>query len=417
VTYSLTITNYPNSATYQGFASYIFLIPGPYDAAGAQAAPYANIPSYETAPDYNETNVVFLDIENGTYYVTNGANITTNQGAVTYFRYKVNEPNGNSMIYGGAPYTNAPGSGSANFGSGVLGSVASPSAVGTWSITFNNNNVTMTAPNGSNTSFTMPAADAAVFSDANGFTFLIGSQPNSTSAIGQRVVFSEAKIQGSSTLLDDQFLNDTTLNTNLWTVLASAPAGILVVPTNTAYFVNWTVPDVGFSLQVGTNLASATSWTDSTLTPAGQIGRLKETLVPQSSLPVGNAGFYRLIQRTFTQLQVLLPGETNAPGTANGKIGTPTPVSLAANTPTTITVNAVDSTYHIISGVSDVIHITSSDGSAFTPIDTGMVNGTLVLSGSNGLLFQTQGSQTVTATDKTTVTIPAATSSAVTVGP
>jgi len=32
-----------------------------------------------------------------------------------------------------------------------------------------------------------------------------------------------------------------------------------------------------------------------------------------------------MVKRAFTQLQVLLPGETNAPNTTTGKIGTPDP--------------------------------------------------------------------------------------------
>jgi hypothetical protein len=46
-----------------------------------------------------------------------------------------------------------------------------------------------------------------------------------------------------------------------------------------------------------------------------------------------------------------------------------------------------------------------------------MVNGTLTISGGNGFQFQTQGSQTITATDTTTGTIAPVTSSPVTVGP
>ena len=92
VTYSFTIASYPDSATYSGFASYMFLIPGPFTAEGNQTGAYADIPSFETAPDYNETNVLFLDIENQNYNVTNGVDVTTIHGAVAQLRYKVNEP-------------------------------------------------------------------------------------------------------------------------------------------------------------------------------------------------------------------------------------------------------------------------------------------------------------------------------------
>jgi hypothetical protein len=395
VTYSFTITNFPVGSS---IAAQMFLIGG-----------ITSVPSYETSPDYNESNVIIFAVEGSG---------TNSYGAI---QYKVGEPNGNSMLYGAAPYTNAPGSGSANFGSGNLGGVNGSSALGTWSLTFaNDTNITVTAPNGSSTNFAIPESDAQAFNNADGLLVLLGSQPNSTAAIGQRVVYSAMQIQGAATLLNDNFMNDTTLNTNLWTVLASAPSGVLVVPTNTAYWVDWTVPDLGYSLEIGTNVAVPASYALSSIAPAGQIGALKKTLLPAASLPAGNAGFFRLVQLKATQLQVLLPGETNAPGTTLGYVGTPTAISLAAQglTPTPVIVNACDANWNIVSGVNDTISLTSSDSSAFLPAAMSMVNGTASFTGANGVLFQSQGSQTVTATDTTTgATLTAGTSAAVTVGP
>ena len=393
VTYSFTITNFPTGSS---IVAQMFLIGG-----------VSAIPSYETAPDYNEANVVLFAVQGSP------------TAAQATFQYKVAEPNGNAMIYGNAPYTNAPGSGAANFGSGNLGAVASSTVYGTWKLTFaNNTNITVMAPDGTSTNFTITAADAAAFSDASGFSVLLGSQPNSTPAIGQRVVYSRVQIQGVANPLDDNFMTDSTLNTNLWTKLASAPNGVLVVPTNTAYVVNWTVPDIGFSLQIASNLTSS-PWQSALLTPVGQIGGFKTTLVPSSSLPAGNAGFFRLIKRSFSQLQVLLPGQTNAPGTVLGYVGTPTPISLAAQgfSPTTVTVNAVDSDFNIISGIIDQVHLTTSDGSAFLPGDMSMANGVATFSGANGVLFQTTGPQTVTGTDTTDGTKTPGTSAPVTINP
>ncbi len=395
VTYSFTITNFPVGSS---IAAQMFLIGG-----------ITNIPSYETAPDYNESNVVIFAVEGSG---------TNSYGAL---QYKVGEANGNSMLYGAAPYTNAPGSGSTNFGSGNLGAVNGSSALGTWSLTFaNDTNITLTAPDGSSTNFTIPENDAQAFNNAGGLMFLLGSQPNSTAAIGQRVVYSAVQIQGAATPLSDNFMSDATLNTNLWTVLASAPSGVLVVPTNTAYWVDWTVPDLGYSLEVGTNVAVPASYAVSSIAPAGQIGTLKKTLFPAASLPAGNAGFFRLVQLNATQLQVLLPGETNAPGTTLGYVGTPTAISLLAQgaNPTPVIVNACDAHWNIVSGINDTISLTSSDLAAFLPKAMSMVNGTASFTGANGVLFQTQGSQTVTATDTTTgATLTAGTSAAVTVGP
>jgi hypothetical protein len=143
--------------------------------------------------------------------------------------------------------------------------------------------------------------------------------------------------------------------------------------------------------------------------------------VSKSQLPGVSSGFYGMIQRTFTQLQVLLPGQTNAPGTALGYVGTPIPISLNSqglNT-TTITVNACDDSWHIISGITDQIHITTTDSGAYMPSgDLNMVNGTATFSGDNGILFQSQGAWTVSAQDMSSLTVTnIATSAEVTVGP
>lgn len=395
VTYSFTITNYPNSQP--SVSAQLFLISG-----------NPAIPSYETAPDYNETNVVIFSVQGGT------------SNSIAQFRYKVGEPNANLMLYGDAPYTNAPGSGSTNFGSGYLGSVTNATPLGTWSVTFDQDtNITITAPNGSTSGFTIPGNDAAAFADGDGFVVMLGSQPNATSAIGSRVVYSSISESGNASPFTDNFENDLTLNTNLWDVLAAGAASVFVVPTNIAYIFDWTVPDAGFAPIVGTNLVDPSSYTDLGLTPIGQNGSVKSTLIPKSSLPAGNQAYFRMIQRTYTQMQVLLPGETNAPGTALGYVGSPTPISIAAqgSTPTTITVNACDPTWHIVN-VTDTIQLTTSDGSAYLPAgNVDMVGGTAVFSGQNGILFQSTGSQTVTSSDLTSATVPSATSASVTVGP
>ena len=75
-----------------------------------------------------------------------------------------------------------------------------------------------------------------------------------------------------------------------------------------------------------------------------------------------------MLKRVATQLQVLLPGETNAPGTATGKIGTPLP--QAAGIPFDITINACDATWHIAAS-TDTVHLTTDDPSGYPPARRG----------------------------------------------
>jgi hypothetical protein len=111
---------------------------------------------------------------------------------------------------------------------------------------------------------------------------------------------------------------------------------------------------------------------------------------------------------TFTKLQVLVPGETAAPGTASGKTGTPS--TEGAGAPFTITVNAVDASWNIVSSTHTVA-ITSSDPAATLPANAALVAGTKTFS----VTLRTVGSRTVTATDVTDATRTAGTSAAITV--
>jgi hypothetical protein len=296
-----------------------------------------------------------------------------------------------------------------------LGGIQSTLLDGTYSLKFtSSSNVTLITPDGSSTNLVIPPYNAADFAETNGFNVYLGMQANDASALGQAVVYSNFAISNSATPFSDNFLADTALHTNNWdTSLASGPAGIFVVPSSAAYWVNWTLPASGYSLQVGTNLSNISTWSS----VQGPVISADQQLVDGSELPAGGIGFFNLVKRKMTQLQVLLPGQTNAPGTTLGYVGTPDPQSVSTNT--TVIVNAVDSSFHIVSGISDTIHLTTTDGGAFLPDDLAMVNGTATFADANSLLFGTTGGPfTVTASDVTpATTILPVTSAPVMVGP
>src|SRR5439155_1160697 len=110
----------------------------------------------------------------------------------------------------------------------------------------------------------------------------------------------------------------------------------------------------------------------------------------------------------FVKLQLLVPGESAAPGTATGKTGTP--IAQTAGTPFTATVNAVDSNWNLVSS-THTVGITSSDANAALPANAALVGGTQTLS----VTLKTAGSRTVTATDITDGTKTANTSPSITV--
>jgi hypothetical protein len=110
----------------------------------------------------------------------------------------------------------------------------------------------------------------------------------------------------------------------------------------------------------------------------------------------------------YTQLQVLLPGESPAPGTATGKTGVP--VAQTVGIPFTVTVRACDDNWNTDPTVTNVLALTSSDASATLPGPTSLVGGEVMLS----VTFNAAGSFNVSATDESDPTIPEATSASTT---
>ncbi|MEN8006954.1 MAG: hypothetical protein ABFS42_08055 [Candidatus Krumholzibacteriota bacterium] len=108
----------------------------------------------------------------------------------------------------------------------------------------------------------------------------------------------------------------------------------------------------------------------------------------------------------YTQLQVLLPGETPAPGTPSGKTGVP--LSQTVGESFTFRVRAVDDQWNLVTSITDVISFESSDAVATLPPNTSLVGGESSLSAT----FNAAGSFTISADDQTDPTIPVGTSSA-----
>ncbi|HKW51119.1 MAG TPA: hypothetical protein VJQ53_05230, partial [Candidatus Eisenbacteria bacterium] len=102
----------------------------------------------------------------------------------------------------------------------------------------------------------------------------------------------------------------------------------------------------------------------------------------------------------YTRLQVLLPGETAAPGTVNGKTGTPK--AQVVGIPFDITVRACDNTWTTVTTISNSIQITSSDASATLPSPAQLNSGTRTFT----VTMNSGGNFNVLAHDQTDNTIP-----------
>jgi hypothetical protein len=347
----------------------------------------------ESASDYNEATVLNFQV-----------GLNTNGNTVATILWKTNAPNSNAN----------------NVAIAVTNSVA---LVGTWQLKFTSDTGgSIIEPDASSYPFTLDPGVAAGLANPGPF-ITFGIQPQGTTtngnvarpqSIGESVVVSQISITGVDPLsgtiaTTDNFLNDSALDTNTWAVNALFPASIVFVPTNISYLVRWTIPASGFSLEINPAIAT-NGWVVPSTVSSVTLFPGVNTLIPKSTLPAGKSAFFRLAKLTPTQLQVLFSGETNAPGTVTGKVGTPTPVNVGDFV--TVTINEVDANWNIVSS-TDTVHITSAtDPTVVTQNDAALVNGSLT----RIVQFDTAGSQTVTATDTTNPgTIAPNTSSSVTV--
>src|SRR5439155_1099548 len=126
-----------------------------------------------------------------------------------------------------------------------------------------------------------------------------------------------------------------------------------------------------------------------------------------------------VIPGAVTKLQILLPGEVAAPGTATGKTAA-SPTAQTAGTAITngIVVNAVDANWNVVTNATPNVTITTTDTNAAIADDNGATTGNLtLLAGTRALssfTFKTTGTRTITATDAAAA-LTASTSANVTV--
>src|SRR5262249_34433730 len=113
----------------------------------------------------------------------------------------------------------------------------------------------------------------------------------------------------------------------------------------------------------------------------------------------------------FAQLQLLVPGETAAPGTASGKTGSPSTQIVGSSF--SATVNAGDGFWNLANSVSHTVGLSSSDSSANLPPDTELAAVTASLT----VTYNATGNFPLTATDLIDGSKTASTSPAIIVSP
>ncbi len=379
VSYSVDVAKIGETAPAPtGFTLFMHFVPGVPDITRPDS-------------DWHETNVLMWTIGN-----------SADGSAWSQLRYKTNAFEGNGDMWGSG---------------GFPGGVWNATPAGTWTITFNQNtNIIITAPGGDSITNILPPVVVDIFNATPNMQINVGGVPGELTRLGQMAVITGVRITGTpgEPNLNSNFLG-VPRDTNQWNIVASSPTlGVQEIPTDSAYWLKWTLPALNFNLQTATALTPG-AWTGSTL-PGYEVGGAHYVLFRQGDLPGSEAGYFRMMKRSFTRLQVLMPGETAAPGTPTGKTGTPTPQQ--ANVPFSVIVNAVDDEWYPITGIRDTIHLTTDDpGWAGNPMldpDPALANGTVTL---NDMYLFMEGSWKITATDVTDPTKTADTGSATPVTP
>lgn len=130
--------------------------------------------------------------------------------------------------------------------------------------------------------------------------------------------------------------------------------------------------------------------------------RYRDTIAGTPTLTASSSGLASGIQTegvnagAFTKVQLLVPGESAAPGTATGKVGTPS--GQTAGSAFAVTVNGVDAHWNKVTsadGNAYTMSINSSDARAVLPADANLSSGTRTFT----ITLQQRGSSTITVTD------------------
>ena len=109
----------------------------------------------------------------------------------------------------------------------------------------------------------------------------------------------------------------------------------------------------------------------------------------------------------FTRLQVLLPGETAAPGTPSGKVGEPSVQTVGV--PFTVQIRACDDGWNTALGVTDLVQWSCTDSTADPPAVAPLTNGQLAVTAT----FNSAGNFTISGRDLSDPTIDVAISASV----
>lgn len=260
VTYSYTIGSFPDAAKHPGFEAHMYLVNGDTDDNTGYNQTYGGA-------DWNVADILMFRVEN-----------SPGGGAICRVDWKTNLHNANppgDVLY--HPVV-----------------VNGPTVVGTWNLTFTDNtHATVTGPGITATNFTLPD-DAVTFNFSPSSSYIqFGFFKNDGANDGHNNqtsgTFSRVHFNGTVYPIDDSFNGATLTNNYVWRV--TSPTAVTYVPPGTAWWVNWTLPADGFSVQSAPSVLGP--WGDASVTNTYQSGAMMYGAVPGAAAD-GPNWFFRL---------------------------------------------------------------------------------------------------------------------------
>ena len=259
VTYSYTINDFPDSAKHPGFEAHMYLINDDTDGDAYNQ-------TYGGA-DWNAADIFMFRVENA-----------TGGGVICRVDWKTNLPNAN------------PPAGELYHPVVVNG----PTAIGTWNLTFTDStHGSVAGPGITATNFTVPE-DAVTFNFSPFSSYIqFGMFKNDGANDGHNNqasgTFSRVQFTGSAYPVDDTFNGAALTNNYAWRV--TNPNAVTYVPPGTAWWVNWTLPADGFTVESAPSVLGP--WANAGVTNVFQSGAVMHGAVPADALPGANS-FFRL---------------------------------------------------------------------------------------------------------------------------
>lgn len=249
VTYSFTITNFPDWNTNPSFEAHLWMIN--YDTLNNK-----NDETWSEV-DYNGTDVIYIKLKN------------TSIGTMVFsFNYKTDSAYSTSYTW--------------------ADELDEPSAVGTWSVTFTPDGmVTLAGPSGATETFALDSSISSRFSGQMSLNFGVTKNADAANN-GAFATFSRIDVTGVTNQIAETFAG-ATLDSS-WRLAMNDLAGLWFVPAGTAKWLTWNLPDGGFTLQSGSTL---TSWSNLVPPSMYQGSTFKAVPISAASLATGSA-FFRL---------------------------------------------------------------------------------------------------------------------------